>query len=209
MKKIVKIVCIVAVVIAAGIIACTKESKQEEANGLTTSVTETNTLNSKSPELKHLLDYQNEIALRVIGSGISKTKLLEAMRSKNVDDIKAAIQMSDKEYNEYAAKLNKLRNAILEKYPDVKAAYLLNNECKGCNLEKSTGYLSSIVDPLSKDKDIITRESFLKKHQNFKAAPEAGCQWVKYIACLAVCTSTGPVLYWICAALCIDTYCNF
>ncbi|MDP4281764.1 MAG: hypothetical protein Q8867_06390 [Bacteroidota bacterium] len=40
-----------------------------------------------------------------------------------------------------------------------------------------------------------------------KVPPHDDCYYLPYIACLTVCTSTGPVLYWVCAYGCFCSYC--
>ena len=53
--------------------------------------------------------------------------------------------------------------------------------------------------------------SFEGVHAQGVAATEVPCEsWAKfaqYTACLAVCTSGGPILYWPCAYLCICAFC--
>lgn len=35
------------------------------------------------------------------------------------------------------------------------------------------------------------------------------CEWIGCTACLLVCTSAGPILYWVCAYVCLSSFCEF
>lgn len=40
------------------------------------------------------------------------------------------------------------------------------------------------------------------------ATAQTDCEWIQYVACLAVCTSGGPVIYFPCAYLCWCAFCD-
>ena len=40
------------------------------------------------------------------------------------------------------------------------------------------------------------------------ATAQTDCKWIQYTACLAACTTTGPIIYFACAYLCFCTFCD-
>ncbi|MEO5948611.1 MAG: hypothetical protein ABIP79_17480 [Chitinophagaceae bacterium] len=214
MKKIFVVCGLLTIFAVTVFVACSKSSQTDEAslskkNGKLDSPKNTNNL---SVDLSRLIDLKSEIANRIIGSGISKKIITKAIQTQDFSEIKKSIGMSDDEFNMYSNRLLDLKEEILQKYPNVKNEYNQNKECKSCNVEKSVTYLSKIVDNSSLNQDIITQVSLssntIDLPENLSIIDENGgcCCWAKYTACLLVCTSTGPWLYWLCAGLCLDTY---
>lgn len=125
--------------------------------------------------------------------------------------------MSDDEYRNLTKQLGEIKKIISNKYPEIQEKIASNANCQSCDLNKEV----SLINPLptintKTGEEVITVSSMNKLYSHEKQyianeinVTEDGCRWVEYTACLVVCTALGPILYWPCAYLCWDTYCNF
>lgn len=174
---------------------------------------------SKENDLKRdiltLIEIREKIADRVIGNGISKSALLEAIQGKDDKKIRKIIGMSEGEYNTLESQFNEIKSIIYKKFPDVqKLVNLAATGCSSCAVSKKISFINSLPI-VSRNNDVqITMNSLDKLYSNEKqfienTSEQDGCRWVEYTACLVVCTALGPILYWPCAYLCWDTYCDF
>jgi hypothetical protein len=161
----------------------------------------------------NLIEIRQKIADRVIGNGISKTLLLEAIQKKDDKKIRQIIGMSEDEYNLLNTQLNEIKETIFKKFPDVQNLISTETECSTCEISKKSSFINSLPVMNLNNGSMITAQSIDKlysgERQTIENASEVGnCQWVQYTACLLVCTAAGPILYWPCAFLCADTYCT-
>ena len=198
-KSIISIACIAICVLISSVISCSKTSKNDNGTEQINSKTTDGfiKLNNVPTEVNELLQLQNTIAKRVLGKGVTKSLLENAIKTHDYAQIKKQAGMSDQEYNQYSDKLVSLKKQILIKYPQVYDVMKIRKECKSCDIVKSSLFLTSLVGDNSSAKDLISYDSFLDKTNSQEASLAAGaeCQWVQYTACLLICTSTGPILY--------------
>ena len=146
-------------------------------------------------DLKILIETRNQIAKRILQNGIKKETIIS--------------EISNEEFDLLINKMEEIKLLLTSKYPEVD--YYLKNASKGCEsceTSKQIAYVNNIPTSVKDGNEIINYNSATA----LNTSPEeigADCRWVAYTACLLVCTTTGPIIYWICAALCVDTYCTF
>lgn len=160
-------------------------------------------------DLKILIETRNQIAKRILQNGIKKETIIYSLKNGNIEELKAESEISNEEFDLLINKMEEIKLLLTSKYPEVD--YYLKNaskRCESCETSKQIAYVNNIPTSVKDGNEIINYNSATA----LNTSPEeigADCRWVAYTACLLVCTTTGPVIYWICAALCVDTYCTF
>ncbi|MDP3392589.1 hypothetical protein [Sediminibacterium sp.] len=160
-------------------------------------------------DLKILIETRNQIAKRILQNGIKKKTIINSLENGNIAELKTESGISNEEFDLLINKMEEIKLLLTSKYPEVD--YYLRNaskSCESCETSKQIAYVNNIPTSVIDGNEIINYNSATALSTN----PEeigADCRWVAYTACLLVCTTTGPVIYWICAALCVDTYCTF
>ena len=103
-------------------------------------------------------------------------------------------------------------------YPELMSSDTLDAICPYCNYDNPSQKIQSIMQHfkdnpnLSSDlSEIIDYSPLVPGHDNNPSQGmfiDGGCHnVVNYTLCLLVCATTGPVVYWICAYLCLCQYC--
>ncbi len=160
-------------------------------------------------DLKVLIEIRNHVAKNVLNKGIEKKELINSIRSKNIDNILERSGISKEENDIISSKLENLKNILINKYPELEEYMIsMNKNCFTCDVEKQIAYINKIANSSNSSSDLISYNTATELSPEIEDIG-ADCRWVAYTACLLVCTTTGPVIYWICAALCVDTYCTF
>jgi hypothetical protein len=152
--------------------------------------TEKNTIQAKNLEdvensvtrLIEIRDYFNQI---VVDSNVSISDLKEAYIEEDEASIKSLLGLSQEDVDEFDAELVSLRNTIVSSDPETYGS----GECSGCDSEENITYFYGNYGPLTSVGSVATGDP----------------NWPAYVACLVVCTTTGPFIYWACAYLCYDS----
>ena len=135
--------------------------------------------------------------------GYSKVELVEAFKAElestaDKDARATPSRVVEKIYgdqasaDEFMLRLNNATTALLDKFPSL--------------VESST---DSACSPRTKQNIEIFFANFERIHAQGTLSQSGGdCRWLPYTACLALCTTTGPVWYWVCAYVCYCSFCE-
>lgn len=139
-----------------------------------------------------------------LARGYSKEELIEAFKAElestaNIDagavpsEAVKMIYGDQASADEFMLRLNDATAALLNKFPDI--AELSTDSACSPTEQKIEGFFAN----------------FERIHAQGTSSEvnAVDCEWIAYTACLLVCTSSGPVLYWVCAYLCLSSFCEF
>lgn len=145
--------------------------------------------------------------------GVSRAQLVEV---KSSGDISAAVTLMGMSRVEMALLDSKMKAhlaALTERYP------LIASLGAGVVRVTATGSIADCAVPVGLrdaqggvafftacNEPANLRAGTLPKGASF--SEEDGCDsWLQYIACTALCSALGPILYWPCAFLCLCEFC--
>ena len=179
MFKNVSIIIIAACFTVLSIFSCSKSTSNEakiDQELTDVSIVKMN-LKSMPKEVLELNALRDEIAIRMIGDGISKELIQNSIRSQDFSEMKKAINLTNDEYYSYSLKLSILKEKILNNYPQVQKELMLKKECKNCNFEKSSLFLTTLVNNSNSSEDIITVQAYLNNKKQQASVAEIDCRW--------------------------------
>lgn len=139
---------------------------------------------------------------------VSEPDLTAAYNIGDTKKLQLLLGITDTELIEYQTRINKLKESLLNNYPELKKEYLRQISCKTCITINITEIYKKVTargffkiingEPLN----VVSPDKI-----NYLLS-ENDCSWIPYSACLIVCTSTGPILYWPCAYVCMCSFCT-
>ncbi|MBU1013947.1 MAG: hypothetical protein KKG99_13175 [Bacteroidetes bacterium] len=142
-----------------------------------------------------LISIQESITKKVKQNKVSIPELKNAYLSNNIGKIKSLIGFNDEELNLMDQRIKQLGYDLKSKYPELLIDSSVAN-CLGCNIDKEK--ISYFFDNF----EILTN------YNSTKSSLDDGCaDYTSFTICLIVCTTSGPVIYWLCSYLCYRTYC--
>lgn len=226
-KKI-SVVLLVMGIIAVFLFACSKKTERENDSLSVVDECETDLIKSNKTDkigtmvdsilcrddFWQALDSCSLIMKKCIESSLAPSLLLNS----NETDFCKQIGISKTQYNSINNYVKSVFNNIRLHCPELMSSDTLDALCPYCNYDNPSQKIQSIIEHfkdnpnLSSDLREIIYYSPLapgnNNHQSQGMHADGGCHnVVNYTLCLLVCTSTGPVLYWICAYLCLCQYC--
>jgi hypothetical protein len=177
----------------------TSESSQEKIS------IQGNSINEIRPvEVDELLQIRDQIAYRVVQNNISFEELNKAFKDQNSERIRELLGFTKEEVSQIDSRLKILQENILKKYPQVKEQYeKRKKECLSCK----EANLRSVYEKIHK-KGFFKNDLKAGLITSNEEGGGAGCNWIPYTACLVACTTTGPVIYWFCAYVCVCSFCT-
>jgi hypothetical protein len=231
MKKIILVVGCLVLIAAIIFMACDKKiaSKSSTDNNENTLAALKNNSSFPMPaEFKELFEIRDELAYRIIQNKVSKQQLNDAYVSKDIKKLQSLMGITDSEVNYFQMRLKTISDSLMIKYPQLKSEVENFKKCKTCQSINIWSIYNEItaknffITSNGKHYSIVTLAQ-LKLSVNtvngvttFEDAPPGdggdvnptNCAWAPYIACVAVCTASGPILYWPCCYVCVCSFCT-
>ena len=189
--------------------SCEKNDTEEKLN--------TEELKSQNKSLVELRSIREEITKKVIGRKIPTEDLREAYLNDDIDKIKSLMGFTEAELIDIESRLNKSRITLLKKYPKLVDYYSsIDNSCSICTAKNKKDKINQFFDnynsyiDFGKSRKEMNKTSVgsIRLMSSNVEGNEGDCQWGQYTACLLVCTTAGPVLYWPCAFICYCSFCE-
>ncbi len=135
--------------------------------------------------------------------GYTKAKLVDVFMAEleSVSNIDARLAPSEAvkiiygdqaSADEFMLRLSSATKGLMDRFPDISGSSSIDGACSQPTEQKIEGFFANF-------EQIHSQEIFSIAYQD--------CQAVQFTACLLVCTTTGPIIYWPCAYLCSCSFC--
>lgn len=171
--------------------SCQKEtiSKNNVSNSKqNSSVLKSEISESTESDVNRLIEIRDYFNNKVIEGNVNLDSLKSAYLSNDEDRIMELLDITQEEVDEIEAELNTLRSSIINKNPSFFTGY--TDYCTDCHTQSNINKFFNNYSSLTSVDTIEARNP----------------NWPAYVACLVVCTTSGPFIYWPCAYLCYDSY---
>lgn len=161
----------------------------------------------RDPDVIALQAIREEMTTRAVAarvSGAEAKKLLE----RDPVELGRRLGYASSELNSINMRMKTAKRNLLARYPE------LLEVARGMECSSDPAMLSRVLDYRGRPFEasllsvlaVVPGLSFLRQEE--PDVGDASCQWIQYTACLVVCTSAGPVIYWPCAFLCVCAFCE-
>ena len=132
-------------------------------------------------DAKAIMEMTAELASRAEARGVSRIAYTTAIRNHGITGAAEALGLPPAEFEEFAGRFQQHMTSLIERYPAL------------AELQQGTAVIASA--PAGGAGTASAEEE------------PYGCKWLQYLACLVLCTQTGP-LYIACALLCWCSFCE-
>lgn len=148
-------------------------------------------------EISELLSIRNAITTRVFENKVDVVKLKNAYLASDEKRIAELLKYTPSDVENMNTQLRNIVERMINKAPQL--SVLIQEKkvknCSKCNIEEFFNNFNYHVG----------KSPRLAKVTNVPAGTD--CQWVPYLASLALCTTLGPLLYWPCAYVALCSWC--
>jgi len=192
----------VVALLAVSFAGCSKNEGMNEF-----SLVEYDIILKEDTNVQELLAIRDEMIARVIENGASGIEMSEIVKTNDLKRFALILGYTEEELSDLGTRIAFLGGEIQNTYPDlITLAESQIEKCPGCDFETIA---QKWDQTLMKHNEA---DVFYGDGENGIPLPDpsqkgVSCQWVPYTASLALCTATGPVLYWACAVVAVCSFC--
>lgn len=179
-----------------------------ENEGMSTpSISEYEKSLKEDSDIQELCAIRDEMISKALKSNVSGAVMAEIVKRNDEERFASILGYTEDEIANLGSRIVKLGESIRNRYPEL--ADMPSNRatpCPECEFKNIAERWDNLV---------VTNKRSIKLGDGDQMIPTPDpsdkgvtCQWAMYIGALALCTLTGPVLYWACAVVAICTYCS-
>ncbi|MGQ9811202.1 MAG: hypothetical protein ACUVQ7_07670 [bacterium] len=151
---------------------------------------------SEDPDVSNLIAIREEFIERLLSADPSTlAQIVEAYLSGDYDTIAMLLGYTDADIEELDYQIRAARENLLSRYPELTLAIknLPDLPCTESRCPQFVNQFMSRLEQIRKEPGILR---------------DVKCRIIPYVACLVVCTGTGPFGYFFCSLVCVCSFCE-